>query len=144
MGILKHPNRKLRLVCSPVKAIDARARKEAQQMLEALRSIDTSFTLVNGLASNQVGLGSRIVVMKLGFRFITMINPVIAASAVPCFSIEVCASLPGVVRLKRRKFFVKVDYLDLDGEKKAISLLWLASFTMQQEIDHLDGKLIID
>ncbi|MFH1915690.1 MAG: peptide deformylase [Nanoarchaeota archaeon] len=97
------------------------------------------------MAANQIGLKRRIVVLKrLGGQYVTMLNPKICSSSIPFLSIEICASLPGRIRLKKRKVFLVVEYVDLSEKKNVLRLSWFASFTMQQELDHLDGKLIID
>ena len=42
------------------------------------------------------------------------------------------------------KFFITLKYQNVKGEDVVIKLFGSAAFTMQQEIDHLNGKLIID
>ena len=145
MSILKYPDKRLRVICKEVTKINDNLKKESKQLFDALKSIDTPLTLINGLAANQIGLKKRVVILKrLGNKYITMINPKIVSSSILFLSIEICASLPKVIKLKKRKLFVRVKYQNLNGKQKSINLLGLTSFTMQQEIDHLNGKLIID
>ena len=145
MNIIKHPDKRLRFICKEVTKIDSNIEKESKQIFDSLKSIGNSFTLINGLAANQIGLERRIVVLKrLGNKYLTMINPEIVSSSFPVLSVEICASLPKTIRIKRRKLFVKIRYQNLNGKYKSIDLFGLTSFTMQQEIDHLNGKLIID
>jgi len=145
MKILKYPHPVLRKKCATVKKIDQTARQESDVLRQALKSIDSPAKLVNGLAANQIGILKRIVVLKKPFNaFVTMVNPNMKKSF--CFfpSIEFCASLPGMIRLKLRRLIVTVEYKDLEGETRRLRLYGFTAFTMQQEMDHLNGILIID
>ncbi|MAG08511.1 hypothetical protein CMO89_03490 [Candidatus Woesearchaeota archaeon] len=144
MKIIKHPDERLKTKCKEVSKINLSVKKEANELFLALKSIDSPFKIVNGLAANQIGLNKRIVILKKTGRFITMINPEIVSSVIPFLSIEICASLPKVIRIKKRKLIIKVKYLGLDNKIHKITLFGLSSFTMQQEIGHLNGKLIIN
>lgn len=145
LKILEYPDRRLRLKCTEVKKIDASVRKKANNIFLALKLVDNPFMFINGLAANQIGLKERIVIIKMwGNRFITMINPKIISSCGPFWSIELCASLPKVIKLKKRNLIIKVEYLDLDKKLNHITLFGSVSSMMQHEIDHLNGELIID
>ena len=57
---------------------------------------------------------------------------------------EGCLSIPETfIEIERPKICV-VEYIDLDGKKKTIKCEGLLSTCLQHEINHLDGKLIID
>ena len=143
--ILKYPHKKLRTVSKSVKKIDKFAIKESMKLYQAAKSFDNFYHPIFGLAANQVGITKRIILLKQLFgKFIIMINPEFTATILPFLSIDRCFSLPSVVRLRKRYFFVKIRYLDLNGINRQIWLFGPTAFFMQQEIYYLDGKLIID
>lgn len=145
MNVLKYPDKRLRIKCKKVKGIDGLVIENSKKLLESLKGIDNYLTLINGLAANQIGLSERIVILKrLGNKYVTMINPEIIYSSILFPSIEICASLPHVIRIKKRYFVTEIIYKDLENKNNKIKLYGFTSFTMQQEIDHLNGKLIID
>ncbi len=144
MAILKHPHDILRIRCSEVEEIDDSVKEDAKKIVEAFKTIDFPFAITCGLAANQIGLSRRMILLKsLGKRYI-MINPEITKSYITVPSFEMCASIPGKIRLKKRKLITKVRYLGLDSKSYHKTFFDISSFTLQQEIDHLDGKLIID
>ncbi len=144
MEIIRHPDKRLRKVCLPVSEIDDKTIREASHILSTLKKMDSPLRLVNGLAANQIGYDSRIIVMKILSRYITIINPTKVSSRVPCISFDMCASLPWKVRIKKRYLMTQIEYTDLENNSKILRLYGSASFLLQQELDHLDGKLIID
>lgn len=143
--ILKYPHEALRYVCKEVDSIDKTVREKAKKLEDSLSEFDNPLYFTNGLAANQIGLKERIVIFKKPCKgYLTMINPEIVSSYFPFLSLEMCASLPWTFRLKKRDLVIRVKYQDLEQKYHEINLWWLTSFTMQQEIDHLNGKLIID
>ena len=57
---------------------------------------------------------------------------------------EGCLSLPGAVVPVPRHIAMELEYTDLNGEKQRIHAEgWLAR-VFQHELDHLDGKLILE
>ena len=57
---------------------------------------------------------------------------------------EGCLSIPETFIEIERPKICEVEYIDLDGKKKTIKCEGLLSTCLQHEINHLDGKLIID
>lgn len=100
-----------------------------------------------GLAANQIGYGCRIfVIRKSKNKYMHFINPqIVWHSKYTATGIEGCLSCIGdKVQVTRHKQ-VTVSYYDTKGRKQ----LWKAntgimSACVQHEIDHLNGKLIID
>ena len=57
---------------------------------------------------------------------------------------EGCLSIPNTfIEIERPKTCI-VEYVDIDGKKKNMECDGLLSTCIQHEINHLDGKLIID
>jgi len=97
-----------------------------------------------GLAASQVGISKKIAVVDIGEGIKVLINPKILKAEGSQKEEEGCLSLPRInLNIKRAK---EIEYETLDKHnqiirKKAKGLL---ARVIQHEIDHLDGKLIID
>ena len=103
-----------------------------------------------GLAAVQVGILKRVLVIDVSSKDekktpMCFINPVIKnLSDETSVYEEGCLSIPETfIEIERPKICV-VEYIDLDGKKKTIKCEGLLSTCLQHEINHLDGKLIID
>ena len=57
---------------------------------------------------------------------------------------EGCLSIPDTFIEIQRPKICKVEYVDIDGKIKTREFDGLLSTCVQHEINHLDGKLIID
>lgn len=97
-----------------------------------------------GLAAVQVGIDRQLAVVDTGCGLIKMINPVVVKSDGAESQEEGCLSCPGAcVKVKRARKVV-VSYLDERGEVSQVKAEGLLARALQHEIDHLNGKLIID
>ena len=76
---------------------------------------------------------------------IVLINPEIVAtgSATDAFE-EGCLSIPDVRVEIERPSSITVNYIDRDGKAQSLVADGFLATAIQHEIDHLDGKLIID
>ena len=94
-----------------------------------------------GLASNQVGLGGRVIVIRYKGSFRAIINPVLTDKSESMnLSVESCLSVPNKQVVVERHFAVTLssyNFIDM-------YLTGQDSFVVQHEIDHLDGILMID
>ena len=98
-----------------------------------------------GLAAPQVGLGIEVVVVDIGDGLINFINPVILERSKKMSRMEEgCLSLPGVTVAVKRPEEVTVRARDERGEFFMKKFTGLAATAVQHEIDHLNGRLIID
>jgi len=76
---------------------------------------------------------------------LTMINPkIVQQSDLTIEAEEGCLSLPGITVKIRRPVHIGVDFLDIEGQAHHLIATNLLSRCIQHEIDHLQGKLIID
>jgi len=57
---------------------------------------------------------------------------------------EACLSVPVVSGPVARESYIKINYENIKGEKKEVTLGPPMSMVMQHEVDHLEGKLYID
>lgn len=142
LPILVHPDERLHQVAKPVAAVDERIRKLAADMAETMyeaRGI--------GLAATQVNIQERIIVIDLSEEhdsLLVLINPVITHKDGQTTYEEGCLSVPGVYDTVTRAESVRVEFLDLAGDKQALETDGLLAICIQHEIDHLDGKLFVE
>jgi peptide deformylase len=99
-----------------------------------------------GLAAPQVGVQKRLFVydMNEGKGPQTLINPVIKESSGEWTYEEGCLSVPGLSFEITRPNEIHLVGLDLDGNEVDIQASELLSRLYQHELDHLDGKLLLD
>lgn len=98
-----------------------------------------------GLAAPQVGVSLAVTVARLSGSFVPLINPeVIWQSETAETAEEGCLSLPGVWLMVPRPAEVIVKYSDENGKEQERKLTGWDARVAQHEIDHLNGKLIVD
>ena len=98
-----------------------------------------------GLAAIQVGVRKRVLVANIDGEIITVINPVIISSSEDCSSMrEGCLSVPSMLESIERPSAISVKYRNLDGGHEEGSFFGDSSHIIQHEIDHLDGKTILN
>jgi len=106
-----------------------------------------------GLAAPQVGISKRVIVIDVGSELpdgtrarsiIQMVNPDIISSSGEIEWEEGCLSVPEFRLTLKRK--VKIVVRGLDKKNKTVEIMadGLLSVAFQHEIDHIDGKLLID
>ena len=143
--ILILPDKRLRLVSEPVKAIDASLKKLVEDMFETMYDAPGI-----GLAAIQVGVPQRIVTMDLSKKDEdkerrVFINPEIVWSSDEVrVHEEGCLSIPEFYEEVERPAQVRVTYLDLAGKAQEIEASGLLATCLQHEIDHTNGVLFID
>tara|TARA_Y100001963_G_scaffold46594_1_gene65641 strand:- start:2901 stop:3341 length:441 start_codon:yes stop_codon:yes gene_type:complete len=101
-----------------------------------------------GLAANQVGYARRIFVMDVTpgrSKPQVFINPVIEKSAKEKLTEEEgCLSCPRQLVEIRRPIYVGLSWTCRHDKRQYRTFYYLASRIIQHEMDHLNGKLIID
>jgi peptide deformylase len=142
--VLIFGNPVLRLQAEPVKTFGKKLKQFAEEMVETMIEKDGL-----GLAAPQVGKAIRFIVVddSRGERpAVVLINPEITWFSVEKVEIEEgCLSVPDIHVKIIRPSSVSVKAQDVDGNvftiDKATEMLARA---LQHEIDHLNGKMIID
>ncbi len=143
-NIVCYPDPLLRKKCEEITAIDDEIKRLGEDML------DTMYEKKGiGLAAPQVGVIKRLITVDISGpekreNPFVMVNPEIVEKKGETEGEEGCLSLPGFKGKVKRAAAVKVRYLDLDGEEHLVDADELFAICLQHEIDHLDGKLIID
>jgi peptide deformylase len=100
-----------------------------------------------GLAATQVGRLSRFLVYRVEHDgpVQALVNPVLEwSSRDEDVMEEGCLSLPGVHVDIERPIHVRVRAQDGDGEEITVEASGLEARVIQHEMDHLDGRLILD
>jgi len=99
-----------------------------------------------GLAAPQVGVQKRLFVYDLhdGRGARTLINPVISESRGEWEYEEGCLSVPGLFFPIVRPKEVHLTGYDLDGNEVSIEADEFEARVFQHELDHLDGKLLLE
>lgn len=112
--------------------------------------IETMFSAPGaGLAANQVGVSSQLIVVDLGIRTdkpnpIVIVNPVITASEDEVLGEEGCLSIPDVFAEVKRARRVEMKGVDLDGNDVRYEVEDYLARAFQHEMDHLNGILFWD
>lgn len=100
-----------------------------------------------GLAANQLGRNESVCIVNINGVEIVMVNPVITNThGEQKISVEGCLSLPDItVKVTRvENVTVKFTNPELDWSEQEIEVPFPNSVIVQHEIDHLNGKLMID
>ena len=142
LEILQFPDERLRRLSQPVIDFNQELKALAERMLEIMYESNGI-----GLAAPQVNQTVRLIVVDVSEGRDNphiFVNPKIKQSSGSVDSSEGCLSVPEIRTTIKRYESVKVEYLDLSGEKHEEPLNDLMSICVQHEIDHLDGKLFID
>ena len=97
-----------------------------------------------GLAAPQAGINKAMIVVDIGQELYKLINPKIVRAQGYQTNKEGCLSLPGLcIRVKRAKK-IRLNALNESGEPLNIEAEGLLACVFQHEIDHLQGRLIVD
>ena len=139
MNLIKYPNSILQRELQFVEEYDEELKTTLDEMykfMKAYRGI--------GLAANQVGIDKRLIVVSSKHRVFKLINPEIVESKGSIIATEQCLSLPGhTVETKRFKKVTVIGY-DEDGDDFEYNAGGLLAVVFQHEIDHINGKTILD
>jgi peptide deformylase len=143
--IITLPDRRLRKASEPVRRVDDELRSLMDDMLETMYAAPGV-----GLAAVQVGVPIRLIVLDTAKdeappRPLAMVNPeIVKLGSETRLHEEGCLSIPEVRVEIERPASVTVRYTDRDGKRQELSAEGLLATVIQHEIDHLNGRLIID
>ncbi len=144
-NIITVPDEILKKISEPVENIGINEKKLINDLLETMYASKGI-----GLAAVQVGILKRILVIDVSSKEekknpLSLINPVIkTVSKEMSIYEEGCLSIPDTFIEIERPKNCEVEYIDINGKKKILKCDGLLSTCLQHEINHLDGKLIID
>jgi len=143
LDILEFPDPQLRTVAKPVETVDERVRTIVADMFETMYDAPGI-----GLAATQVNIHERIITIDVSedkSEPLVFINPTIdVLDGEPETMQEGCLSVPGFYEDVTRIEHCLVKALDKDGQPFELECRGLLAVCIQHEVDHLDGKLMVD
>lgn len=145
LPIITLPDPVLRKVSEPVERVDDELRRLMDAMLATMYAAPGV-----GLAAVQVNVPRRVVVLDVADEGeppqpLYLVNPeIVVLGSEMRLHEEGCLSIPDVRVDIERPSLVTVRYLDRAGQPQELTAEGLLGTAIQHEINHLDGKLIID
>ena len=145
LPILTLPDPMLRKLSTPVEGVDEELRRLADDMLETMYAAPGV-----GLAAVQVGVPRRLVVLDVAEEDeqpqpLVLFNPeIVALGSQTRLHEEGCLSIPDTRVEIERPASLTLRYIDRHGVAREMDAEGLLATAIQHEINHLDGKLIID
>jgi len=144
-NIITVPDEILKKISEPLEKVSINEKKLIGDLFETMYQSNGI-----GLAAVQVGILKRILVIDVSNKDekkkpMSFINPIIKkVSDETSIYEEGCLSIPDTFIEIERPKTCEVEYIDLNGKIQNIKCDGLLSTCLQHEINHLDGKLIID
>lgn len=145
LEIITLPDPILRKVAALVERVDSDLCRLADDMLDTMYAAPGI-----GLAAPQIGVSRRLIVLDVSEKDgeknpIVMFNPEIVRLAEERRVYEEgCLSIPDVKVEIERPAAVTVRYIDREGTSNELNADGLLATAIQHEVDHLEGRLIID
>ena len=143
--IITVPDGTLKKTSSPIENVGDNEKELIKDLFETMYNSNGI-----GLAAVQVGILKRILVIDISGKDekkqpLSFINPVIkTVSDETSVYEEGCLSIPNTFIEIERPKTCEVEFIDINGKVKNLKCDGLLSTCLQHEINHLDGKLIID
>ena len=143
LDILEFPDPRLRTIAQPVKEVDARVQTIVDDMFETMYEAPGI-----GLAATQVNVHERIITIDVSEEKsepLVFINPEITVLDGEMETMqEGCLSVPGFYEDVTRIEHCLVKAIDRHGKTFEMECKGLLAVCIQHEVDHLDGKLMVD
>jgi peptide deformylase len=139
LEIKKYPDKILRKESCAVKQITEKEISLFEDMLFTMRHFSGI-----GLAAPQIGLNQRLIVVDVGEGSFKLANPEVIRIKGKDKMEEGCLSVPGVLIEITRPQEVVVRGLNENGKVVEINAKGLLARALLHEIDHLNGKLVVD
>lgn len=144
--------RELRTYPDPVLQEKGREIDEITDEIKTLAQVMVETMYANqgiGLAAPQVGESLRLIIVdvsgpELRQNLHIMVNPRICGHSGEIVTEEGCLSLPAFKSKVKRAEAVTVQGLDLQGNEQCVEAEGLLAVCFQHEIDHLNGKVLLD
>ena len=143
--IVTVPDEILKKISEPIEKLGINEKKLINDLFDTMYNSNGI-----GLAAVQVGILKRVLVVDVSSKDekkqpMALINPVIKNFSTDMSVYEEgCLSIPETFIEIERPKICEVEYVDEKGSKKNLKCDGLLSTCVQHEINHLDGKLIID
>lgn len=135
----KYPDKILKKNCVRVDEVTDKEKELFENMLFTMRH----FAGI-GLAAPQIGISKRLIVAEVEEKVIKLANPEIIETKGAEKMEEGCLSVPDTIVKIERPYEASIKGLNEKGDEVEIKTEGLLARVLQHEIDHLDGRLIID
>lgn len=135
-----------KILTTKTKQSNVSSKKELEVLIQNMKDTLNSVGGL-GLAANQLGRDESVCIVKFGNEILTLINPVITdRSGEKKISVEGCLSLPDINAKVERDEIISVRFINPDNDwgEEEIRVEFPNSVIIQHEVDHLNGKLMID
>lgn len=142
LDIVYWPDPILKVKCEPVPEVTDAVRWLLSELEETMLDAKGA-----GLAAPQVGRALRAICVRRNDNGepVSMVNPrIIELSPQKELMNEGCLSLPGFRERVLRSVWVRVEYLDRQGELVSSLAEGLMAQAVQHEVEHLDGIVFTD
>jgi peptide deformylase len=144
LEILKYPHPILKKRSKEVDGIDDGVKRLIQDMTETMYRANGI-----GLAACQVGILRRVVVVDVSpldpqHGLFALINPEIVSEEGEIEYEEGCLSVPDCSEKVKRREKIQVRGISPEGTEMEVSGEGILAISLQHEIDHLNGILILD
>ena len=142
LRLVYYPAPILKKRAAPIERMGAEVAALAARMFEIMREGKGL-----GLAAPQVGVGVRLFICNATGEpqdDVIFVNPRLRDLNGFEEKEEGCLSIPGVNVMMRRPVSAGIDALDVKGRPFSLTGMELLARVWQHEMDHLDGRLIID
>ena len=142
LEILEFPDSRLRTVAKPVARFD-------QTLMQLVADMTETMYAENGigLAATQVNVHRQVLVLDVSESrdcLRVYVNPEILQQDGSAANEEGCLSVPGIYAEVQRAERVRVRAHHADGSAFEEDLEGLHAICLQHEMDHLQGKLLVD
>lgn len=138
-AIRLYPDPVLRKETEEIKEFGEDLKKLVDDMWETMYANDGI-----GLAAPQVGEAKKVVVIDYKGDKYVLVNPVITEAEGSVTNEEGCLSFPGIYEKVDSPEKIRVAYQDENGNKVCRDIDGFTACVFSHEIDHLNGKLLID
>lgn len=139
LKIRVYPDAILRTKCLPLERVAAVEKELFEQMLFTMKC-----SRGIGLAAPQIGIARRMIVVDIGKGPVRLANPVLLQAQGSGIEMEGCLSVPGANVFVERADEAVVSGMNEKGKPVVVRARGLLARALQHEMDHLEGKLILD
>ncbi|MEW6008562.1 MAG: peptide deformylase [Candidatus Omnitrophota bacterium] len=129
----------LRKKCFTVKEIGEGELRIFDEMLQEMRKKGGV-----GLAACQVGINKQMLVVDVAGKILKLANPKILKRQGALAIEEGCLSLPEILIKVKRAKKINLEAINELNQKISLTCEDILAIVLQHEIDHLEGRLIID
>jgi peptide deformylase len=145
LSIIQYPDPVLRSLCKPILEVSNEIKTIINDMYDTLYEASG-----RGLAGPQIGIANRLFVMDINWKNglsepVTMINPeILFKSNETQVNEERCLSIPETPVKVERPYTIDMMWMDEECKLNRKRFEGISAAIICHEIDHLDGKLIVD